>query len=50
MTMPIPTVSALIVSYNREDDLRTSIASLFATEWPSLEIIVVDNASSDGAG
>ena len=49
MTMPIPTVSALIVSYNREDDLRTSIASLFATEWPSLEIIVVDNASSDGA-
>ncbi|MBM4359610.1 MAG: glycosyltransferase [Deltaproteobacteria bacterium] len=47
--MTTPTVSALIISYNREDDLRECIASLFATGWPSLEVIVVDNASKDGA-
>lgn len=47
--MATPKVSALIVSYNRRDDLRTCLESLFATGWPSLEIIVVDNASTDDA-
>lgn len=42
-----PRVSAVIVSYNRADDLRLCIQALLDTEYPNLEIVVVDNASKD---
>lgn len=42
-----PKVSAIIVSYNRADDLRLSIQALLDTEYEDLEIVVLDNASGD---
>jgi GT2 family glycosyltransferase/2-polyprenyl-3-methyl-5-hydroxy-6-metoxy-1,4-benzoquinol methylase len=44
-----PKVSAIVVSYNRSADLRLSLEALFASQYPDLEVIVVDNASSDDA-
>jgi len=44
-----PRVSVLVVSYNRADDLKLALQAVFATSWPNLEVIVVDNASTDSA-
>ena len=44
-----PRVSAIVVSYNRSADLRRALEALFATGYPDLEVVVVDNASSDDA-
>lgn len=44
-----PKVSAIIISYNRSADLRLSIEALLASGYPDLEIVVVDNASTDDA-
>jgi GT2 family glycosyltransferase len=44
-----PRVSAIIVSYNRADDLKLCIQALLDTGYPNLEIVVVDNASKDGS-
>ncbi len=43
------TVSVVIVNYNTRDDLRACLVALAASERPADEIIVVDNASSDGS-
>jgi len=45
----LPAVSALIVSYNRADDLKLCIRALLDTAYPHLEIVVVDNASKDSS-
>jgi GT2 family glycosyltransferase/2-polyprenyl-3-methyl-5-hydroxy-6-metoxy-1,4-benzoquinol methylase len=44
-----PRVSAVVVSFNRSADLRRSLEALVATRYPNLEIVVVDNASTDDA-
>jgi GT2 family glycosyltransferase len=44
-----PRVSVIVVSYNRAGDLRRSLGAIFATGYPALEVIVVDNASTDDA-
>lgn len=44
-----PRLSAVFVSWNRSDLLRNAIRSLQAQNYPALEIIVVDNGSSDGS-
>jgi hypothetical protein len=43
-----PLVSAVIVSYNRRDDLRETLSMLSRQNYKNIEIIVVDNASADG--
>ncbi|HEY3174049.1 MAG TPA: glycosyltransferase [Thermoanaerobaculia bacterium] len=44
-----PKVSIVVVTYNNLELTRRCLESLYAqTEWPNLEVIVVDNASSDG--
>ena len=44
-----PRVSIVVVTYNNRDLNRLCLESLFArTEWPNLEVFVVDNGSSDG--
>ncbi|MCC7359657.1 MAG: glycosyltransferase [Anaerolineales bacterium] len=43
-----PLVSALIVAYNSRAWLVDCLPSLAAQTYPSLEVIVVDNASTDG--
>lgn len=44
-----PKISIVIVTYNNRDLNRLCLESLAArTEWPNTEVIVVDNASTDG--
>lgn len=43
-----PLVSVVILSWNRKNDLDLSLASVEEVSYPHLEIIVVDNASTDG--
>jgi GT2 family glycosyltransferase len=43
-----PRVSILIVTWNRREELVRSLESVRAQSYPNKEIVVVDNASSDG--
>ena len=44
-----PKLSVVVVTYNNRELNRLCLESVSAlTEWPNLEIIVVDNASTDG--
>jgi GT2 family glycosyltransferase len=42
-----PLVSAIVVNWNGGAMLQDALASLFAQTWPALEVILVDNASTD---
>lgn len=44
-----PTVSIVVVNYNGRAHLDECFASLRAQTYPNVELIVVDNASSDGS-
>jgi hypothetical protein len=46
--MTVPSVTVVIPTRNRLSLLREAIASVLAQDWPSWELIVVDDASSDG--
>lgn len=43
-----PTISAIIVTYNRRPQLARAIDSILAQEPPPCEIIIVDDGSTDG--
>jgi len=47
MTMPL--VSAIIPTYNRVQSLIRAVASVVAQSWLNLEIIVVDDGSTDNS-
>lgn len=47
--MTAPLVSAIVVNWNGGAMLQDALASLFAQTWPSLEVILVDNGSTDGS-
>ena len=51
MTEPTPTVSVVIVNFQRPDDTVACLQALRTLDWPAdaLEVIVVDNASGDGS-
>ena len=45
----LPLVSVGIPNWNRKEDLRKTIAKILQSTYPILEILVVDNGSSDGS-
>ena len=44
-----PSASVVVVSYNTCDYIAECIDSLLALDYPDVEIIIVDNASTDGS-
>jgi len=48
-TMAFPRVSIVIVSWNGRDLLRTCLPSVLETDYPDFEVILADNASTDGS-
>jgi len=44
-----PSVSVTVVNFNGKELLRRCLTSLLTTNYPNFEIIVVDNASTDGS-
>jgi GT2 family glycosyltransferase len=47
--MSVPLVSAIVVNWNGGTMLQDAIASLIAQTWQNLEIVLVDNGSTDGS-
>jgi GT2 family glycosyltransferase len=43
-----PLVSVLIVTWNRRAELAASLDSVLRQTYPNIEIVVIDNASTDG--
>ena len=48
MNQPLPRVTVNILTWDRRDDLGRLLISLMGQSYPDLEVIVVDNASTDG--
>lgn len=48
--MSLPLVSVVIPTYNRVELVQQAIDSVLAQSYPQLEVIVVDDGSSDGTG
>jgi len=44
-----PLVSIVVLNYNGKQHLKTCLDSLSRTKYPNFEIILVDNASTDGS-
>ncbi len=47
--MTEPSVAALVLNYNGKDLTLDTVASLLAMTYPACEVVVVDNASTDGS-
>ena len=45
----LPGVLAIVLNYNGREMTLSTVASLLALDYPALEILVVDNGSSDGS-
>ncbi len=44
----LPLVSVAVITYNQKEFLRECIESILAQDYPNLEIVIADDASSDG--
>jgi GT2 family glycosyltransferase len=47
--MALPRVSIVIVSWNARPLLQTCLPSVVATDYPDVEVLLADNASTDGS-
>ena len=47
--MSNPLVTVNILSFNRKDELRITLQMVFTQDYKNIEVIVVDNASTDGS-
>jgi N-acetylglucosaminyl-diphospho-decaprenol L-rhamnosyltransferase len=45
---PAPTLSIVIVSWNAWAKLEKCLASIYRSALPTMEVVIIDNASSDG--
>jgi len=50
MTDPADAVSIVLVTYNREKALPRTIESILAQSYPHFELLICDDASTDGTG
>ena len=48
MNNQFPLVTINILSYNRKDELRITLQKVFEQDYTNIEVVVVDNASTDG--
>ncbi len=46
--MPLPKISVITVTYNDAAGLRRTLENLSRVDYPALEVVVVDGASTDG--
>ncbi len=46
----LPVVSVIIPALNEEGDIREALSSVLALDYPGLEIIVINDRSTDGTG
>jgi GT2 family glycosyltransferase len=44
-----PKVFAIVLNYNGKDTLKACLRSLISSDYPNLEVVVVDNDSHDGS-
>ncbi len=49
-SQPLPSVTIVIPARNEERNLRHALQSVLALEYPGLEIVVVNDRSTDGTG
>ncbi|HPI36511.1 MAG TPA: glycosyltransferase [Ignavibacteriaceae bacterium] len=49
MSENLPLVTVNILSFNRIDELRHTLTKVYEQDYKNIEVIVVDNASSDGS-
>ena len=47
--MPLPRVAAIVVNYNGKDITLQAVESLRRMTYPNFDLVVLDNASTDGA-
>jgi glycosyltransferase involved in cell wall biosynthesis len=47
---PLPPVSVVVAARNEAATLRRGVGSILASDYPHLEVVVVDDRSSDGTG
>lgn len=47
--MALPTVTISILNYQRKELLRQALRQALSQDFPNLEVLVVDNASTDGS-
>lgn len=46
--MTLPLISVVMLSWNRRNDVQVSLGHVFEVDYPAVEVIVVDNHSTDG--
>lgn len=47
--MPTPKVFVIVLNYNGGEILRDCLRSVFQLDYPNFEVVLVDNASTDGS-
>ena len=47
-TPGVPLVSVVVPTYNRRDVIAVALESVLSQDWPNLEIVVLDDGSTDG--
>lgn len=47
--MQSPLVTIGVTSYNAENTISRAIASALAQDWPNIEVVIVDDVSTDGS-